>query len=289
MSLIAVPDRALVIVSGEAATDFLQALVTTDIAALRETEVRPGALLTPQGKILFDFLVSRTADGLRLETSTDQGAAFLKRLTLYKLRAPITLTLETPVDVAVSLQPVEHGLVDVRFEKAGIPVYRVYGTAGLPDVDGQLDVMRIAAGIAMSGADYALQDAFPHDVLLDRNGGLSFRKGCYVGQEVVSRMQHRGTARRRVMTVRAETALPAPGTAITAAGKTIGTLGSVAGVSGLAILRIDKVGEAVAANVALLAGEVTVTVSLPAWTELSFPAPASDAAPADEAVSEVGA
>src|SRR6185312_14806155 len=97
---------------------------------------------------------------------------------------------------------------------------------------------RIATGVAESGADYALGDAFPHDVLLDQVGGIGFQKGCYVGQEVVSRMQHRGTARRRVLIVRGKAPLPAPGAEITAGSRAIGALGSVSGNNGLAIVRI---------------------------------------------------
>ncbi|TJW22618.1 MAG: folate-binding protein, partial [Mesorhizobium sp.] len=78
-------------------------------------------------------------------------------------------------------------------------------------------------------------------VLLDETGGVGFRKGCYVGQEVVSRMQHRGTARRRVLIVSAERRLPAPGTELTVAGRPVGTLGTAAGTAGLAIARIDRV------------------------------------------------
>lgn len=137
--------------------------------------------------------------------------------------------------------------------------------------------MRIAHGIAISGLDFALQDAFPHDVLMDLNGGLSFKKGCYVGQEVVSRMQHRGTARRRVVTVSAATALPATGTEITAAGKPLGTLGSVSGGSGLAIVRIDRAGAAMAEGTPLLAGGAPVSLALPQWSGLVFPASADEA------------
>jgi hypothetical protein len=128
-----------------------------------------------------------------------------------------------------------------------------------------------------SGADYALQDAFPHDILLDRDGGLSFRKGCYVGQEVVSRMQHRGTARRRVAQVSATSALPASGTELIAAGKPVGTLGTVVGSRGLAIVRIDRVGDALARSQAITAGDIDVTLSLPAWSELAFPVEVQEA------------
>jgi folate-binding protein YgfZ len=286
MSLLSVPDRALVLVSGEPAIAFLQALITTDLLQLEADEVRPGALLTPQGKILFDFLVSRTDNGVRLETDVDQAPALMKRLTLYKLRAPITLSLDAETAVAVSFEPAEGALRDVRFAISGVTAYRIYGASGVDDSSGRVDAARIAAGIAVSGADYALQDAFPHDVLLDKNGGLSFRKGCYVGQEVVSRMQHRGTARRRVVTVEGNDTLPASGTPITAGGKVIGTLGSVAGRTGLAIVRIDKAGEAMADRTDILAGDVKVALALPAWTGLAFPVPSPDAAPE---TSEAGA
>jgi folate-binding Fe-S cluster repair protein YgfZ len=112
---------------------------------------------------------------------------------------------------------------------------------------------------------------------MDFNGGLSFRKGCYVGQEVVSRMQHRGTARRRVVTVSAATTLPETGTEITAGGKPVGALGSVEGGSGLAIVRIDRAGAAMAAGTPLLAGETPVSLVLPAWSGLVFPTSGDEA------------
>jgi folate-binding protein YgfZ len=129
---------------------------------------------------------------------------------------------------------------------------------------------RIANGVAESGADYALGDAFPHDVLLDQTDGVGFRKGCYVGQEVVSRMQHRGTARRRVLIVSGD-ALPAPGTEVTANGRPIGTLGSTAGGNGLAILRIDRVKDALDAGVPITVGGGAVSVAIPAWATFTYP------------------
>src|SRR5690606_34986098 len=118
---------------------------------------------------------------------------------------------------------------------------------------------------------YDLEDVFPHDVLLDVNGGLSFKKGCYVGQEVVSRMQHRGTARRRLVHIHADQDLPHKGTAITAGGKPVGAIGSVREGSGLAIVRIDRVSDALNTQTPILAGEIPITVNLPQWSGLSFP------------------
>ncbi len=172
-------------------------------------------------------------------------------------------------------------VVDGAFAKAGVAVSRSAGAASdaaSSEADeAAYQALRISAGLAISGDDFALQDAFPHDVLLDRSGGLSFRKGCYVGQEVVSRMQHRGTARRRVVTVSAATALPAPGTDILAGEKPVGTLGSVSGTNGLAIVRTDRVGDALSTDIPLTAGGLAVTLSLPSWSGLEFPS-ASDAA-----------
>lgn len=269
-------DRSLIRVSGIEAQSFLQNLVTTDVVSLAAGEARPGALLTPQGKILFDFMIWRDSDDFIIETDASQREALLKRLTMYKLRAPVTLVADGE-GITVSWDgPTAAGAKDSRFAKAGIDLFRQAGEHGSDSAEAY-DVLRIANGISASGSDYALQDAFPHDVLMDLNGGLSFRKGCYVGQEVVSRMQHRGTARRRIALVQAQSALPASGTEITAGGKPVGSLGSVNGTSALAIVRIDRAGEAMASDVPLLAGDVPVTLTLPAWSGLTFPSNADEA------------
>jgi folate-binding protein YgfZ len=278
MQAFALPDRALVTVCGQDAQNFLQALITTDLDQLEDGEARPGALLTPQGKILFDFIVSRDAACIRLETGLHQADALLKRLTMYKLRAPISLVLTAPAIVGISLEDVPGGFRDTGFAKAGRTVFRVYGDESMTEGETvEYDRLRLASGIAAAGADYVLQDAFPHDVLMDRNGGLSFKKGCYVGQEVVSRMQHRGTARRRLVHVAADAPLPATGTTLTVKGRVIGALGTVVGSAGLAIVRIDKAGEAIAGGDAILAGEQPVILALPAWSGLEFPSQADEA------------
>ncbi len=272
MSSAFLPTRRFIRIGGEAASDFLQNLITTDLDSLGKGEARAGALLTPQGKILFDFLVSRDGTDYRLETTGDQQDALLRRLTMYKLRAAVDLKAEDIDGVSVYWddEAPKHGVNDGRFAKAGVMLYRVPGQSADGDVSGY-DALRIANGIAESGSDYALQDAFPHDVLMDVNDGVSFRKGCFVGQEVVSRMKHRGTARRRVVLVSATSALPPSGTEIMAGGKPMGALGTVIGNQGLAIIRVDRAADAMASGSATTAGDTTVTVALPAWTGLSFP------------------
>ncbi|EUB95139.1 folate-binding protein YgfZ [Rhizobium sp. CF080] len=272
------PSRSLIRLTGKDAQDFLQGLITTDIDSLPEGEARPGALLTPQGKILFDFLVWREGDGFLIETETAQREALMRRLTMYKLRAAVDIAAgaEDGVTIFWGDDSDKSAVRDAAFAKAGITLTRAPGKLG-DGPEPAYHALRIDAGIPMSGHDYALQDAFPHDVLLDQTSGLSFRKGCYVGQEVVSRMQHRGTARRRVAIVSGEAALPASGTEIIAGGKPVGTLGSVSGNKGLAIVRIDRVGDALAHGVPISAGDVTVSLTLPAWSGLSFPVEAEEA------------
>ena len=275
-------DRRLIRVSGTGAEEFLNNLITTDVENLPEGEARASALLTPQGKILFDFLISRDGTDFLIETGAAEQETLLRRLTMYKLRAPVDLKPETVEGVSVFWNETapEAGVRDSRFAKADVDLFRVAGASASGDA-AAYDALRIEHGIAESVRDYALQDAFPHDVLMDVNDGVSFKKGCFVGQEVVSRMKHRGTARRRVVTVSAEGALPASGTEITADGKPVGTLGTVCGDRALAIVRIDRIADALASGTPLLAATVPVTVALPAWSGLSFPA-ADPAAQAEE-------
>jgi folate-binding protein YgfZ len=277
MPSVTLSGRALLRLSGKDAETFLQALITTNLPDLPEGEIRPGALLTPQGKILFDFLIRRDgAEAFLIETTEDQRDSLLKRLTMYKLRAAVDLSVLQGDAVTVAWDDAEADAPrDARFAKAGLDVSRRPGASGNDDA-ALYDLLRISAGVPEAGRDYALSDVFPHDALLDLNGGLSFRKGCYVGQEVVSRMQHRGTARRRPVIVKGETALPPSGTELLAGGKPVGTLGSVSGMLGLAIVRIDRAADAMQGGTPITADGAPVTVELPAWTGLAFPEDASE-------------
>ncbi|MBL8577083.1 MAG: folate-binding protein YgfZ [Mesorhizobium sp.] len=274
-------DRAIVSVSGPEAEHFLQNIVTADLDALKPGEAKPSALLMPQGKILFDFLVSRDgAGGFRLDCRADIADDFVRRLTLYKLRAKVEISKQDESLVTVSWgadssasQTDSGWLRDIRFPDDA-PAWRSYGPNATSSALEAWHAFRIANGVAESGRDYALGDAFPHDVLLDQNGGVGFRKGCYVGQEVVSRMQHRGTARRRVLIVSGDD-LPSAGTEIVANGKPVGALGSTAGSTGLAILRIDRVKDALDSGIPILTGGSAISVAIPGWAKFTYPEPAS--------------
>ncbi|BCH53815.1 YgfZ/GcvT domain-containing protein [Agrobacterium vitis] len=277
MPAVFVENRAFLKVAGSDATHFLNNLLTADLSLIEPGQAAPSALLTPQGKILFDMLVYPLSDGYLLEVESDEQEALLRRLTLYKLRAAVTLTTAEFSGVTVIWDNVpSEAFQDRRFAAAGETVWRVPGRVNTAEDDIRLyTALRIKAGVAEAGLDYPLQDAYPHDVLLDLNGGVSFKKGCYVGQEVVSRMHHRKMARRRVAIVSADTTLPATGTELRADGKPLGTLGTIMDNIGLAILRIDRTGDAITNGTPILAGDQSVRLQLPTWTGLDFPA-ASD-------------
>ena len=285
MPIVHLADRAVISVSGPDAQHFLQNILTNDVDMIAQDEARPGALLTPQGKILFDFLLSRpTEDSFLFDVRQEVAEDFARRLMLYRLRAKAEIsTLEQSLvgaawDIeSTSSQSDSSWLRDCRFPpEAG--VWRIHAARVEPDATvADWDKIRIKNGVAEGGSDFAASDAFPHDVLLDQNGGVGFRKGCYVGQEVVSRMQHRGTARRRVLIARAEAGLPAAGTAITANDRAVGTLGTVSGSEGLAIARIDRVKDAMDAGTPLLADGVALELSIPAWAKFTFPEGAATA------------
>lgn len=282
MPTVHLPDRILIRLDGPDTEHFLQNIITTDLDQLPAGHAKPGALLTPQGKIMFDFLVSRTSDeGLMLDCRADVADDLLRRLMMYRLRAKVDISKQDQLFILASWDndssaseidsTGDASLVDARFPPSQ-KVSRVYSTArtGSAAIEDYV-ALRIAHGVVESGSDYQLSDAFPHDILLDLAGGVGFRKGCYVGQEVVSRMQHRGTARRRVMLVKADSPLPASGSELTVNGRTIGTLGSVSGKHGISIVRIDRVKDALDAGTPIEAQSILVELSIPSWADYTLP------------------
>jgi hypothetical protein len=266
-------DRALVTVTGPDAAHFLQNLVTCEVEALAPGMAAFGALLTPQGKILFDFFLVKTDDGFLADVDASLADDFVRRLGFYKLRAKVAVERADPalrVHAAWGGEPaVLDGIVvaDPRLPQMG---WRIYSASvpGLPQ--GDYAAHRIANGMPQGGLDFAYGDAFPHETLMDQTGGVDFRKGCYVGQEVVSRMQHRGTARSRIVMVSGDV-LPAPGAELTADGKPCGTMGSSIGGAGLAMARLDRVKEALEKGGAIRAGDIEISVEIQPWAKFDWP------------------
>lgn len=272
MPLALLPDRAVVAVTGPDAPSFLQGLLTCNVETLPEGEARLGALLSPQGKILFDFLVSRAPDGFHLDVAREKAPDFLKRLTLYRLRANVTVAaLPLAVAAGWGMEAPSPSLRDGRLAELGWRLHAPEFPAADADA-ADYAAHRIGLGVPEGGGDFPFGDAFPHEALMDQLGGVDFKKGCYVGQEVVSRMQHRGTARTRIVPVvyRDGEAGPA-GEPVTAGERSLGQTGGGAGSRGLAMLRIDRLGEALAAGETVLAGGRAVEVEKPGFASFAWP------------------
>lgn len=275
------PDRGVVKITGDDARGFLNNLVTAEIAGVQPGTARFAALLTPQGKITVDFMVTEVpaglGGGLLLDVPRELAKPLATKLGFYKLRAKVAVEdlSDTLGVLAVwngdSPRKPDLSFTDPRNAELGwrvlIPSELAQKTAdaiGAELVDEQTyEAHRIAVGVPRGGADFAYGDAFPHETNMDRLGGVDFDKGCYIGQEVVSRMQHRGTARTRVIRVIMDETRPAPGTEIRAGEKPMGTMGSSADGLGLAMLRMDRVADALEAAHPLLAGEATIRLRAP--------------------------
>lgn len=263
-------DRGVVEVAGPDAAKFLHNLATNDIASLASGDARYAALLTPQGKILFDFLVFPVDEqGERrflLDCPLSLAADLEKRLGLYKLRSKVTVANRSDALEAIAFpDATEAPQADVvalaRDPRAGTLGWRALGEKGRVVALGDralYDARRIAAGLPAGGVDFVYGDAFPHEADMDLFAGLDFKKGCYVGQEVVSRMKHRGLVRKRVTPYRAPGGAPAPGEAVRAGDVELGVTGSRSGEAGLAMIRLDRLAEAKAKGDTPVAGGVAL-------------------------------
>jgi len=280
------PDRAVTKVVGDDARKFLHGLITADMLALMPGTARFCALLTPQGKIIADFFVAEApaADGggFFLDVPRALGATLFDKLNLYKLRAKVLIEDLAEILGVLAVwdgTPVaKYGLsyADPRLPALGvrlmIPPHRAADAAG--EIGASLvaaddyEAHRIALGVPRGGIDFAYGDAFPHEADMDQLGGVDFAKGCYVGQEVVSRIEHRGIARTRAVPIRYDGDAPENGVAITAGERQVGTMGSAARGRGIALLRLDRVAEA---TEPLIAGGVPIHLVKPDWARFSLP------------------
>ena len=263
------PDRALLLVSGEEAEALLNRLFTRNLAGMHDGEARYAALLTPQGKLMVDFLVSRRADDFLLDAPASEAKALAKKLTMFKLRAKVTITPQPDLAVAATWgeAPTEVSgdtYRDPRHPALGLRLVAAHeALAGVSSDERAYEAHRIALGVPKGGVDYPYGDTFVHDANLDLLHGVDFDKGCYVGQEVVSRVHHRNSARKRIVKVRFDGPPPEIGAALTAGPAQIGTLTSLAGHDGLATARLDRLAEAAAENRAVHAGTALVAIIAP--------------------------
>ena len=244
------PGRKIIRVAGADREDFLQGLVTNDVRRLKDGLVY-AALLSPQGKYLSDFFLVPSDDSVLIDVAEPMAESLLKRLSMYRLRAAVTLEL-TDLSVQRGLGDVpEGGYADPRHTGLG---WRLYGAAPGARATTDWEALRVELGIPESGVELHANDTYVLEAGFERLNGVDFKKGCYVGQEVTARMKHKTELRKGVVQVDVE-GIADVGTDITANGKSVGRLYSQANGKGLAYLRFDR------ARGDLKAGDAIVT-----WT-----------------------
>ncbi len=273
MEPVRLDDRAVIAVSGPEARDFLQGLVTNDVV----NGLAPGtglytALLSPQGKILFDFLVTEGDGALLLDVAKESRDVLLKKLRMYKLRARIEIEAREQLGVYSNLRghpdnrPVPYADRAITFPDPRLAQLGSRSIAASAEMPANLPgaaayhAARLALGLP-EGRDFGSEKIFALDAGLEELHGVSFTKGCYIGQELTSRMKHRATARKRILTVTAAAALPPQGP-VMRGGMEIGELISTYGDTAFALVRLDRLDEA---QGDILAGEIPVALTRPAW------------------------
>ncbi len=283
------PDRGVVKVAGDDARNFLQGLISADVLKLTPGAARFGALLSPQGKIIADFILveapAQDGGGFFLDLPRALATVLVAKLNLYKLRSRVIAEdLSDVLGIVAAWDgdgAASYGVSypDPRLPALGLrvmtPPHRAADVAaalGAALVDAsEYAAHRIALGIPQGGIDFSYGDAFPHEADMDQLGGIDFAKGCYIGQEVVSRIEHRGIARTRAVPVRYRGAAPPAGATITAGERQLGTMGSAAAGRGLALVRLDRAAEALSRGEPLLAGGAPIDLVKPDWARFPFP------------------
>jgi len=263
--------RALVRVEGADWRVFLQGLISQDVETLNQGEVRFGALLNPQGRLLFDLFLVGGGEGCLIDVAADRREALIQRLNLYRLRAKVRIAADDGAVLALwpkaAAAPGPGWSPDPRLAELG---WRGYGAVAPVDAEGvdeaAYDAWRGGLGVPDSARDSPFETDYPIEANFDLLGGIDFRKGCFVGQETTSRMKRRGTVKSRMAPIAFDGAAPAPGSALLAGGLRAGQVLSGADDAAMALLRLDRLAE----------GEMTLEdgrpwrVTPPAWMDGVF-------------------
>ncbi|HRX74849.1 MAG TPA: folate-binding protein [Hyphomonas sp.] len=254
------PRRSLIRLAGPDTLGLLERTVTHRIQDWPLGGTRYGALLTPQGKVIADYLVLRTDEGVLVDVHEEAAEDLVKRLKLFRLRAQVEIGVTDLLATVIQ----SDGDGDPRSAnlpgRAWVPVTE----AGDPMPEAEWRQIRIAAGVPEWGEDYRANEVFPTDINMDVMGGVDYKKGCFVGQEVASRMKRRGKIRKRTLVVHG--AALETGADIFAAAP-IGTVTSVAGETGLALVRTDRLAKVLEQSQMLNCNDQPVRFDLPVWAE----------------------
>jgi len=270
--------RGVIAVAGDDRVDFLQGLISNDVAKAAPGHAVWAALLTPQGRFLADMFVVDAGFGtLLLETERERAPALARKLTLYKLRSKVTVEdRSAAMDVAVVFGPgaEKHNAVpsalsyvDPRLPALGVRVLLPKGDAakllGVPEAPlADYEALRLSLGVPDGSRDLPVEKALLLESGFDELNGVDWQKGCYMGQELTARTKYRGLIRRRLFPVKIEGALPPSGTPITLDGREVGEIRSGQGDRALAMLQLD------ARNGSLTAQDARIVPEVPTWMRL---------------------
>ena len=289
-------DRGVLALRGVDARPFLQGLITNDVARVREDQAAYGALLTPQGKFLFDFFIAQDGDRLLLETERTRLGELQRRLMLYRLRSKVEiedlsddLTIAALIgqDVAGLLdlpeQPgacrvLDQGLafLDPRLVQMGARTLLPARQAGtilakldVPELErAAYERLRLGLGVPDGSRDLVVEKATLLESGFEELNGVDFAKGCFVGQELTARMRYRGLVRKRLLPVTFKGPAPASGTIVRLGEREAGEMRTAIDGHGLALLRLEQVAKAKEAGVPLIAGETEIVPVAPDWARL---------------------
>jgi tRNA-modifying protein YgfZ len=284
------PNRGVLKVDGADARAFLDGLLTASLDHVAPGQAIHAGLLSPQGKILADMFVTEAdveeGGGFYLDAPLVTVEALARKLALYRLRAKVTIAdvtpelgvmaiarSETPLDLPLCFPDPRTPSMGARMiaHRSQVDAIAVEIGAVVGEAEGY-HASRVQNCMGEVGFDYQLNDVFPHEINMDQLGGVDFRKGCYVGQEVVSRMEHRGTARTRLVPLAyADGVTVMEGAAVMAGDKSLGVTGTGSGGRGLAMLRLDRVADALKDGREIRAGGVAATLVKPAWWTADWP------------------
>ena len=298
-NFIVLDGRSVLVVSGADAGAFLQNLISNDVDRVNARRAIYATLLTPQGKFLHDFMVSAhplAADAYLIETESGRVDDLEKRLTMYRLRADVTMARADPdwavfvgfgddAAQALDLDP-EAGsaaataggvvCVDPRLAALGVravgpasEMRHLMERAGFTETDrSAYEQLRLSLGVPDGSRDILVEKSFPLECNLDDLNAIDYEKGCYVGQELTARTHHRAKIRKRLFPVKSKGPVPAPGTPVTVNGKEVGEMRSGDGQQGLALLRIESLRSAEADGSSLMVDDTEVVPDIPAWLKI---------------------
>lgn len=293
-------DRGVLAVEGPEARSFLQGLISNDLARLSEKQSIYAALLTPQGKFLFELILYQKGERILVETERDRLPLLNQRLMLYRLRARVEIIdlgeelrvaglLAADLPARLGLPP-EAGAcralgdgsvvaIDPRLADLGgrallpstAPEARLEQAFGLRTLPAEAyERRRLVLGVPDGSRDMVIERATLLESGFEELHGVDFKKGCFVGQELTARMKYRGLVRKRLLPVRIDGAAPEPGTPIRAGGKDAGEMRTSLGDRGLALIRLEPAAAALRDSTPLLAGDARVTPETPTWADVTL-------------------